>query len=71
VQAAIASLLADVPCDWRQIAARYGQLARLTGSPVVEFGRADDAYRRAWQLADDGAERRFLERLLAGATGPS
>ena len=40
VQAAIASLHADDPRDWRQIAALYGELARLTGSPVVELGRA-------------------------------
>ena len=35
VQAAIASLHADDPRDWPQIAALYGELARLTGSPVV------------------------------------
>jgi RNA polymerase sigma-70 factor, ECF subfamily len=108
LQAAIASLHAEVPCDWAQIAALYGQLGRLTGSPVVELNRAiaiaetegaeaglrivdelglDDfrylhstraellrrlgrvdqarvAYRRARQLTDDGAERRFLERRL-------
>jgi RNA polymerase sigma-70 factor (ECF subfamily) len=40
VQAAIASLHADVPCDWAQIAALYGRLAQLTGSPVVELNRA-------------------------------
>jgi RNA polymerase sigma-70 factor, ECF subfamily len=108
LQAAIASLHADVPCDWAQLAALYGELARLTGSPVVELNRAiavaetegpevglhildqlglndfrylhstraellrrlgrtdeaRDAYRRARQLTDDGAERRFLERRL-------
>jgi RNA polymerase sigma-70 factor (ECF subfamily) len=108
LQAAIASLHAEVPCDWAQIAALYGELARLTGSPVVELNRAiaiaetegpvaglrivdqlglddfrylhstraeflrrlgrtdeaRDAYRRARQLTDDGAERRFLERRL-------
>jgi RNA polymerase sigma-70 factor (ECF subfamily) len=108
VQAAIASLHAEVPCDWAQIAALYGRLARLTGSPVVELNRAIavaetegpgaglrivdrldldgfrylhstraellrrlgrteeavDAYRRARQLTEDGAERRFLERRL-------
>jgi len=94
----------------------YGELGRLTGSPVVELNRAiaiaetegpeaglrivdqlglddfrylhstraellrrlgrtdeaRDAYRRARQLTDDGAERRFLERRLtelAGTTG--
>jgi len=40
VQAAIASLHADEPHDWRQIAALYGELWRLTGSPVVELNRA-------------------------------
>jgi len=40
VQAAIASLHADVPRDWPQIAALHGELARLTGSPVVELNRA-------------------------------
>jgi RNA polymerase sigma-70 factor (ECF subfamily) len=40
VQAAIASLHADEPRDWPQIAALYAELARLTGSPVVELGRA-------------------------------
>ena len=40
VQAAIASLHADEPRDWRQIAVLYGELARLTRSPVVELNRA-------------------------------
>jgi RNA polymerase sigma-70 factor (ECF subfamily) len=40
VQAAIASLHADEPRDWRQIAALYGELARITDSPVVELSRA-------------------------------
>jgi RNA polymerase sigma-70 factor (ECF subfamily) len=40
VQAAIASLHADEPRDWAQIAALYGELTRLTGSPVVELNRA-------------------------------
>jgi RNA polymerase sigma-70 factor (ECF subfamily) len=115
LQAAIASLHAEVPCDWPQIAALYGQLGRLTGSPVVELNRAiaiaetdgpgaglrivdqlgledfrylhstraellrrlgrtseaRDAYRRARQLTDDGAERRFLERRLTELAGPS
>ena len=108
LQAAIASLHAETPCDWAQIAALYGELTRLTASPVVELnraiavaetegpqaglrivdglglhdfrylhstraellrrlGRTDeacDAYRRARELTDDGAERRFLERRL-------
>ncbi|HEX2507717.1 MAG TPA: RNA polymerase sigma factor [Miltoncostaeaceae bacterium] len=40
VQAAIASLHVDDPPDWPQIVALYGELARLTGSPVVELNRA-------------------------------
>jgi RNA polymerase sigma-70 factor, ECF subfamily len=40
LQAAIASLHADDPQDWPQLAALYGELARLTGSPVVELNRA-------------------------------
>jgi RNA polymerase sigma-70 factor (ECF subfamily) len=40
IQAAIASLHVDEPRDWRQIAALYGELARLTDSPVVELNRA-------------------------------
>jgi RNA polymerase sigma-70 factor (ECF subfamily) len=40
VQAAIASLHADEPRDWPQIAALYGELARLTESPIVELSRA-------------------------------
>jgi RNA polymerase sigma-70 factor (ECF subfamily) len=40
VQAAIAALHAEAPRDWRQIAALYGELARLTDSPVVELSRA-------------------------------
>ncbi len=113
LQAAIASLHAETPCDWAQIAALYAELARLTGSPVVELNRAiaiaetkgpeaglrivdglglDDfrylhstkaellrrlgrtdearaAYRRARELTDDGAERRFLERRLTELAG--
>ncbi len=108
LQAAIASLHAEAPCDWAQITALYGELSRLTASPVVELNRAiaiaetegpaagleivdglglddfrylhstraellrrlgrtdeaRDAYRRARELTDDGAERRFIERRL-------
>jgi RNA polymerase sigma-70 factor (ECF subfamily) len=38
--AVIASLHADEPRDWRQIAGVYAELFRLTGSPVVELNRA-------------------------------
>ena len=40
VQAAIASLHAEEPRDWPQIAALYGELTRLTDSPIVELNRA-------------------------------
>jgi RNA polymerase sigma-70 factor, ECF subfamily len=40
LQAAIASLQFESPIDWKQISALYGQLSRLTGSPVVELNRA-------------------------------
>jgi RNA polymerase sigma-70 factor (ECF subfamily) len=40
LQAAIASLHADEPRDWVQIAALYGELARVTDSPVVQLSRA-------------------------------
>jgi RNA polymerase sigma-70 factor, ECF subfamily len=40
LQAAIAALHVDDPVDWTQIALRYDELARLTGSDVVELNRA-------------------------------
>ncbi len=40
VQAAIAALHTEEPRDWPQIAALYGELGRLTQSPVVELNRA-------------------------------
>jgi RNA polymerase sigma-70 factor (ECF subfamily) len=40
IQAAIASLHGEEPCDWPQIAALYGELGRLTGSVIVELNRA-------------------------------
>jgi RNA polymerase sigma-70 factor (ECF subfamily) len=40
LQAAIAILHTEEKVDWPQIAALYGELARLTGSPVVELNRA-------------------------------
>ena len=40
VQAAIASLHADEPRNWNEIAALYAELSRLTGSAVVELSRA-------------------------------
>jgi RNA polymerase sigma-70 factor (ECF subfamily) len=113
IQAAIASLHADEPRDWAEIAQLYARLARLTDSPIVELSRAvavaeadgaqaglqivdglaleqyryfhatraellrrlerseeaREAYRRALELSDDDAERRLLERRLAGLSG--
>jgi RNA polymerase sigma-70 factor, ECF subfamily len=40
LQAAIASLHVDEPRDWVEIATLYAELARLTGSAVVELNRA-------------------------------
>ena len=40
LQAAIASLQAEERIDWHEVAALYGQLAQITGSPVVELNRA-------------------------------
>jgi RNA polymerase sigma-70 factor, ECF subfamily len=40
LQAEIAILHVDEPQDWPQLAALYGELARLTGSSVVELNRA-------------------------------
>ena len=40
IQAAIASLHMDEPRDWPRIAALYGELVLVTGSPVVELNRA-------------------------------
>jgi RNA polymerase sigma-70 factor (ECF subfamily) len=40
VQAAIAALHVEERRDWVQIAALYGQLGRITHSPVVELNRA-------------------------------
>jgi RNA polymerase sigma-70 factor (ECF subfamily) len=40
LQAAIAALHVEEPQDWAQLAALYGELARVTGSSVVELNRA-------------------------------
>jgi RNA polymerase sigma-70 factor (ECF subfamily) len=59
VQAAIASLHAEQRPDWPQIAALYGELARLTESPVVELSRAVAV------AEEEGAEAglRIVDRL--------
>ena len=40
LQAAIAALHVEEPQDWPQLAALYGELARVTGSPVAELNQA-------------------------------
>jgi RNA polymerase sigma-70 factor (ECF subfamily) len=40
LQAAIASLQAETPIDWPQVAALYGELADRTGSDVIRLNRA-------------------------------
>ena len=40
LQAAIASLHLNEPQDWQDLAALYGELARLIGSPVADLNRA-------------------------------
>jgi RNA polymerase sigma-70 factor, ECF subfamily len=40
LQAALAVLHSEAEPDWPQIAALYGELARVTGSPVVELNQA-------------------------------
>jgi RNA polymerase sigma-70 factor (ECF subfamily) len=40
IQAAIAVLHSEEPQDWPQLAALYAELARVTGSPIVELNHA-------------------------------
>ncbi len=61
LQAAIAALQLDDPVDWPEIAALYAELARLTGSPVVELNRAV-------AVAEAGAPADAL--ALVDAVGP-
>ena len=63
LQAAIAVLHADEPQDWRQLAALYGELARRTGSSVVELNEAVAiAEAGEVEVALDLVERLELER---------
>jgi RNA polymerase sigma-70 factor (ECF subfamily) len=59
LQAAIASLHVDEPQDWPQIAVLYGELGRLTGSPVVELNRAAAIA----EAGDAAAALALVERL--------
>ena len=54
LQAAIASLQAEEEIDWDEVATLYGELERLTGSPVV-------ALNRAVAVAEAGAPETALE----------
>ncbi|HKG10494.1 MAG TPA: sigma-70 family RNA polymerase sigma factor [Gaiellaceae bacterium] len=63
IQAAIALLHTEEPQDWEQLAALYGELARTTGSPIVELNHAA-ALAEAGHVEDALA---LVERLdLAG-----
>ena len=58
LQAAIASLHLADPVDWPQIAGLYAELARTTGSAVVELNRAIavahvEGFERGLELLDD------------------
>jgi RNA polymerase sigma-70 factor (ECF subfamily) len=65
LQAAIASLHADERSDWPQISALYGELARLTGSPVIELNRAVAiAESEGVQAGLDAVERLELDSYL-------
>jgi RNA polymerase sigma-70 factor, ECF subfamily len=64
LQALIALLHVEELPDWTQIADLYGELARLTGSSVVELNRA-----AAPELVHSKAERQFLDQRLAELQG--
>lgn len=70
LQAAIAALHAQAPSsattDWAQIAALYGVLARVAGSPVVELNRAV-----AVAMAEGPAAALPMVDALAGMLGES
>jgi RNA polymerase sigma-70 factor (ECF subfamily) len=59
VQAALAALHVDDPPDWWEIAALYGELARLTGSQVAELNRAAALA----EAGDAAAGLELVERL--------
>ena len=79
VQAAIASLHAEEPRDWAQIAVLYGELARLTGSPVVELNRAvavaeADGPEAGWRIVDaasSSTDYRYLHATRAELLQPA
>jgi RNA polymerase sigma-70 factor, ECF subfamily len=58
LQAVIASLHAEDTSDWAQIAALYGELARTTGSSVVELNRAVAvAHAEGWEAGLQAIDR--------------
>ena len=59
LQAAISSLHLDEPQDWPQLSALYGELARLTASPVVELNQAA----AIGEAGDTQAALALVERL--------
>jgi len=59
IQATIASLHADDSPDWTHIAVLYGELARQTGSPIVELNRAVAVA----EAEGPGAALEIVERL--------
>ena len=59
LQAAIAALHVEEPQDWPQLAALYGELARRTGSPVVELNHAAALA----EVGDVDAALALLDRL--------
>jgi RNA polymerase sigma-70 factor (ECF subfamily) len=59
LQAAIAALHVEEPQDWPQLAALYGELARRTGSPVVELNHAAALA----EMGDVEAALSLLDRL--------
>ena len=65
LQAALASLHTEDPQDWPQIAALYGELGRLTGSPVVELNRAAAIA----EAGDPAAGLDLVERLTPELDG--
>ena len=71
LQAAIASLHAEAPSarqtDWAQIAALYGELARLTPSPVIALNHAvavamGEDLRRGLELVEAAGAGGFLDQ---------
>jgi RNA polymerase sigma-70 factor (ECF subfamily) len=67
IQAAIAALHAEAPTDWRQVALLYGELVRLTDSPVVRLNQAvavaeSDGLAAGLALVEELAVRGDLDR---------